>query len=65
MYRIKSPKGGDGYWVPVLANPDIVQHYSENVVDTLHKKNLLLVSQAHLVVFPSSIAETDSLLCVF
>lgn len=43
MYRIKSPKGGDGYWVPVLANPDIVQHYSENVVDTLHKKNLLLV----------------------
>ncbi|GAA5947879.1 hypothetical protein JCM3765_001125 [Sporobolomyces pararoseus] len=45
MYRIKSPKGGDGYWVPVLANPDIVQHYSENVVDTLHKKNLLLLGE--------------------
>lgn len=45
MYRIKSPKGGDGYWVPVLANPDIVMHYSENVVDTLHKKNLLLLGE--------------------
>ncbi|GAA5858466.1 hypothetical protein JCM1840_001219 [Sporobolomyces johnsonii] len=45
MYRIKAPKGGDGYWVPVLANPDIVQHYSENVVDTLHKKNLLLLGE--------------------
>ncbi|GAA5929034.1 chitin synthase CHS3 [Sporobolomyces koalae] len=45
MYRIKAPKGGDGYWVPVLANPDIVMHYSENVVDTLHKKNLLLLGE--------------------
>ena len=53
MYRIKSPKGGDGYWVPVLANPDIVQHYSENVVDTLHKKNLLLVSSTKAFRFSS------------
>ncbi|KAK4051923.1 Chitin synthase, class 3 [Microbotryomycetes sp. JL201] len=45
MYRIKAPKGGDGYWVPILANPDIVEHYSENVVDTLHKKNLLLLGE--------------------
>ena len=45
MYRIKSPKGGEGYWVPILANPDIVEHYSENVVDTLHKKNLLLLGE--------------------
>jgi chitin synthase len=45
MYRIKSPKGGSGYWVPILANPDIVEHYSENVVDTLHKKNLLLLGE--------------------
>lgn len=45
MYRIKSPKGGQGYWVPILANPDIVEHYSENVVDTLHKKNLLLLGE--------------------
>jgi chitin synthase len=45
MYRIKAPKGDDGYWVPILANPDIVEHYSENVVDTLHKKNLLLLGE--------------------
>ncbi|GAA96507.1 glycosyltransferase family 2 protein [Mixia osmundae IAM 14324] len=45
MYRIKAPKGADGYWVPILANPDIVEHYSENVVDTLHKKNLLLLGE--------------------
>ena len=58
MYRIKSPKGSDGYWVPILSNPDIVEHYrcvgrsvgcadrrSENVVDTLHKKNLLLLGE--------------------
>lgn len=45
MYRIKAPKGGDGYYVPILANPDIVEHYSENVVDNLHKKNLLLLGE--------------------
>lgn len=28
-----------------MANPDIVEHYSENVVDTLHKKNLLLLGE--------------------
>ncbi|PWN24159.1 hypothetical protein BCV69DRAFT_240309, partial [Microstroma glucosiphilum] len=44
-YRIKAPKGAAGYWVPILANPDIVEHYSENVVDTLHKKNLLLLGE--------------------
>lgn len=45
MYRIKAPKGGQSYWVPILANPDVVEHYSENVVDTLHKKNLLLLGE--------------------
>lgn len=45
MYRIKAPKGDRGYWVPILANPDIVEHYSENIVDTLHKKNLLLLGE--------------------
>lgn len=45
MYRIKAPKGAAGYWVPILANPDIVEHYSENVVDTLHAKNLLLLGE--------------------
>ncbi|KAJ1990253.1 Chitin synthase, class 3 [Coemansia sp. RSA 1358] len=45
MYRIKAPKGQHGYWVPILANPDIVEYYSENIVDTLHKKNLLLLGE--------------------
>ncbi|CDK25119.1 unnamed protein product [Kuraishia capsulata CBS 1993] len=45
MYRIKAPKGSDGFWVPILANPDIVERYSENVLDTLHKKNLLLLGE--------------------
>lgn len=45
MYRIKAPKGSDGYWVPILGNPDIVERYSDNVVDTLHKKNLLLLGE--------------------
>ncbi|CAG8497369.1 6235_t:CDS:2, partial [Scutellospora calospora] len=45
MYRIKAPKGENGYWVPILANPDIVEQYSENIVDTLHKKNLLLLGE--------------------
>ena len=45
MYRVKAPKGGRNYWVPILANPDVVEHYSENVVDTLHKKNLLLLGE--------------------
>ncbi|KAI8920254.1 chitin synthase-domain-containing protein [Powellomyces hirtus] len=44
MYRIKAPKG-DGFWVPILCNPDIVNTYSENHVDTLHKKNLLLLGE--------------------
>lgn len=45
MYRIKAPKGDQNYWVPILANPDIVEHYSENVVETLHDKNLLLLGE--------------------
>ncbi|CAO3623659.1 unnamed protein product [Cunninghamella blakesleeana] len=45
MYRIKAPKGNNGYWVPILANPDIIELYSENIVDTLHKKNLLLLGE--------------------
>lgn len=44
MWRIKAKKP-DGYWVPILANPDIVETYSECVVDTLHKKNLLLLGE--------------------
>ncbi|KAI8813956.1 chitin synthase-domain-containing protein [Cladochytrium replicatum] len=46
MYRIKAPSTiRPGYWVPILSNPDIVDEYSENVVDTLHKKNLLLLGE--------------------
>lgn len=45
MYRIKAPKGRNGFWVPILANPDIVERYSDNVVETLHKKNLLLLGE--------------------
>ena len=45
MYRIKAPKGKTGFWVPILANPDIIDTYSENVTDTLHKKNLLLLGE--------------------
>lgn len=43
MYRIKCKKGDD--WVPILASPDIVSIYSSPVVDTLHKKNLLLLGE--------------------
>jgi chitin synthase len=45
MYRIKAPKGGQNYWVPILANPDVVEHYSENIVETLHEKNLYLLGE--------------------
>ncbi|KAJ3083973.1 hypothetical protein HK102_000813 [Quaeritorhiza haematococci] len=53
MWRIKAPKldqdmhinSDDMLWVPILANPDIVATYSESVVDTLHKKNLLLLGE--------------------
>ncbi|KAK6094447.1 ATP-dependent RNA helicase [Batrachochytrium dendrobatidis] len=43
MYRIKSRKGKS--IVPLIVNPDVVEEYSENVVDTLHKKNLLLLGE--------------------
>nr|BCA90171.1 chitin synthase D [Ogataea thermomethanolica (nom. inval.)] len=44
MYRIKTPKDLN-VWVPILANSDIVEKYSENVLDSLHKKNLLLLGE--------------------
>ncbi|KAI8073128.1 chitin synthase-domain-containing protein [Gongronella butleri] len=43
MYRIKAPK--NGAWVPILANPDIILEYNQNVVATLHEKNLLLLGE--------------------
>ncbi|KAI9138673.1 chitin synthase-domain-containing protein, partial [Paraphysoderma sedebokerense] len=36
MYRITAPKEND-FCVPILANPDIVEEYSQNIVETLHK----------------------------
>ncbi|KAI8854469.1 chitin synthase-domain-containing protein [Chytridium lagenaria] len=45
MYRVKASNGLEGYFVPILVNPDIVEEYSENIVDTLHKKNLLLLGE--------------------
>ncbi|CAG8463409.1 7192_t:CDS:2 [Funneliformis mosseae] len=44
MYRIKAPKC-NGFSVPILANPDIVELYSSNTVETLHQKNLLLLGE--------------------
>ena len=43
-YRIKAPKE-NGFWVPILASPDIIEEYSQNVVETLHQKNLLLLGE--------------------
>jgi len=45
MYRLKSRKPNDDRIVPVLINPDIVEEYSENSVQTLHEKNLLLLGE--------------------
>ncbi|KAJ3062054.1 hypothetical protein HDU98_002039 [Podochytrium sp. JEL0797] len=45
MYRIKAQKTLAGDFIPLLVHPDIVEEYSENVVSTLHKKNLLLLGE--------------------
>uniref|UniRef100_A0A1D1ZDV9 chitin synthase n=1 Tax=Anthurium amnicola TaxID=1678845 RepID=A0A1D1ZDV9_9ARAE len=44
MYRLKARKGDDD-WVPIITKPEIVQEYSQNVVETLHQKNLLLLGE--------------------
>ncbi|OAQ30060.1 glycosyltransferase family 2 protein [Linnemannia elongata AG-77] len=43
MYRLKARKGVD--WVPIITKPEIVQEYSQNIVETLHQKNLLLLGE--------------------
>ena len=43
MYRIKY-RSRSGF-IPVLVNPDIVDEYSENSVQSLHEKNLLLLGE--------------------
>lgn len=46
MYRIKVLRDGEkNSWVPILANPDIVERYSNNITITLHSKNLLLLGE--------------------
>ncbi|KAI8139318.1 chitin synthase-domain-containing protein [Fennellomyces sp. T-0311] len=44
MYRLKARKG-DGDWVPIITKPEIVQEYSQNTVESLHQKNLLLLGE--------------------
>ncbi|CAG8760461.1 17681_t:CDS:2, partial [Racocetra fulgida] len=44
MYRLKARKG-ENDWVPIITKPEIVQEYSQNIVDTLHQKNLLLLGE--------------------
>ncbi|CAG8589908.1 654_t:CDS:2 [Cetraspora pellucida] len=44
MYRLKARKGDDD-WVPIITKPEIVHEYSQNVVETLHQKNLLLLGE--------------------
>lgn len=43
MYRLKAPKHDS--WVPILANPEIIEEYNQNIVSTLHQKNLLLLGE--------------------
>lgn len=43
MYRLKVPKNGQT--LPILASPSVIEEYSQANVDTLHKKNLLLLGE--------------------
>jgi hypothetical protein len=45
MYRLKTRKAGDGDWVPVLVQPQVISEYSQSTVVTLHQKNLLLLGE--------------------
>ncbi|TPX46496.1 chitin synthase [Synchytrium endobioticum] len=41
MYRIRTPTKN----VPLLISPTVINEYSENKIDTLHKKNLFLLGE--------------------
>ncbi|KAJ3150297.1 hypothetical protein HDU86_006688 [Geranomyces michiganensis] len=41
MYRVRTPEKK----IPLLASSDIIAEYEENIVDTLHKKNLLALGE--------------------
>lgn len=45
LYRLKARKSGDGDWVPVLVQPQVISEYSQSTVVTLHQKNLLLLGE--------------------
>ncbi|KAI8816662.1 chitin synthase 1 [Fimicolochytrium jonesii] len=45
MYRLKGLGRDNGSIVPILLSPDVLEEYSESVVETLHKKNLLLLGE--------------------
>lgn len=45
MYRIKVKRSTGQSWIPLIASPDVLEDYSETTIDTLHKKNLLLLGE--------------------
>ncbi|KAK7692810.1 Chitin synthase, class 1 [Cerrena zonata] len=45
MFRLKARKATGDDWVPLIIKPEIVKEYSQNVVTTLHQKNLLLLGE--------------------
>lgn len=45
MFRLKARKTTGDDWVPLIIKPEIVKEYSQNVVTTLHQKNLLLLGE--------------------
>ncbi|THH29857.1 hypothetical protein EUX98_g4328 [Antrodiella citrinella] len=45
MFRLKARKSTGDDWVPLIIKPEIVKEYSQNVVTTLHQKNLLLLGE--------------------
>lgn len=44
MYRIKARRDQDS-WTPILCSTEVINTYSQTVVNTLHKKNLLLLGE--------------------
>ncbi|KAL4244083.1 Chitin synthase [Abortiporus biennis] len=45
MFRLKARKTSGDDWVPLIIKPEIVKEYSQNIVTTLHEKNLLLLGE--------------------
>jgi chitin synthase len=45
MFRLKARRAAGDDWVPLIIKPEIVKEYSQNIVETLHQKNLLLLGE--------------------